>query len=133
MSNDTQKVSVNVDNNGKMTPPRLGPMTYKGSSVSTPALDSCNISPQSIELATVLENFQVTLKELYPNDNEVIKCHVLLFWVQRLCYFNLFLCLQKEVNEIKRRLGLMEKLWNENKFPMDVKLKLGEVSKGICN
>lgn len=107
VSNDTQKVCLNADDNGKMTPPRSDPMSSKGSSGSTPAPDTCNISAQQIELSTVLENLRVTIKELYPNDNE------------------------KELNEINRRLGLMEKLWNENKFPTDVKLKLGEVSKGL--
>ncbi|CAH1402558.1 unnamed protein product [Nezara viridula] len=78
VSNDTQKIIAN-DDNGKMGPPRLAPMKSTGSSVSTAAPDICNISPQPIELSTVLENLQLTIKELYPNDDEVIKYRVLLF------------------------------------------------------
>ncbi|XP_014282625.1 steroid receptor RNA activator 1 [Halyomorpha halys] len=107
VSNDTQKLCANVDNNGKTAPPRSGPINSSISAGSTHLPDTQNISPQSIELNTVLENLQLTIKELYPNDNE------------------------KDVNEIKRRLGLMEKLWNEDKFSTDVKLKLGDISKGL--
>lgn len=92
-------------------PPPVGPPPLSSSSTSTSKIDSDEIkgtlANKPVELSSVVDNFQSILKEVYADGNE------------------------KESNEIKRRLLIMEKMWNEEKFPEAVKQKLYDISEAL--